>query len=42
MNKARLNYFAAAPDAMKGMLDLEKAVKNIGLEPSLMIFTKVV
>jgi AhpD family alkylhydroperoxidase len=41
MTKARLNYFAAAPDAMKGMLDLEKAVKNIGLEPSLVELVKV-
>jgi alkylhydroperoxidase family enzyme len=41
MTKARLNYFAAAPDAMKGMLDLEKAVKTIGLEPSLVELVKI-
>ena len=41
MNKARLDYFAAAPDTMKGMLDLEKAVKDIGLEPSLVELVKI-
>ncbi len=41
MTKARLNYFAAAPDAMKGMLDLEKAMKTIGLEPSLVELVKI-
>lgn len=41
MTKARLDYFAAAPDAMKGMLDLEKAVKNVSLEPSLVELVKI-
>lgn len=41
MTKARLDYFAAAPDAMKGMLELEKAVKNVSLEPSLVELVKI-
>jgi AhpD family alkylhydroperoxidase len=41
MTQARLDYFAAAPDAMKGMLELEKAVKNVGLEPSLVELVKI-
>jgi AhpD family alkylhydroperoxidase len=39
--QARLDYFAAAPDAMKGMLELEKAVKNVSLEPSLVELVKI-
>ena len=31
----RLNYFAAAPEVLQGMLDLEKRVKAGGLEESL-------
>lgn len=30
--KQRINYFGIAPDAMKGMLELEKYVANSGLE----------
>jgi AhpD family alkylhydroperoxidase len=41
MTKARLDYFAAAPDAMKGMLELEKAVKNVSLEPGLVELVKI-
>jgi AhpD family alkylhydroperoxidase len=41
MTKARLDYFAAAPDAMKGMLELEKAVKNVSLEPGLLELVKI-
>jgi AhpD family alkylhydroperoxidase len=41
MMQARLDYFAAAPDAMKGMLELEKAVKNVSLEPSLVELVKI-
>jgi AhpD family alkylhydroperoxidase len=41
MTQARLDYFAAAPDAMKGMLELEKAVKNVNLEPSLVELVKI-
>jgi AhpD family alkylhydroperoxidase len=41
MTQARLDYFGAAPDTMKGMLDLEKAVKNVSLEPSLVELVKI-
>jgi AhpD family alkylhydroperoxidase len=41
MTQARLDYFAAAPDAMKGMLELEKAVKNVSLEPGLVELVKI-
>lgn len=33
--KQRLNYSKIAPDALKGMLELEKYVSNSGLEKSL-------
>jgi AhpD family alkylhydroperoxidase len=33
--KPRLDYFAAAPDTMRHMLELEKRVKQSGLEHSL-------
>ncbi len=35
MMKARLNPYQAAPDAMKPMAALDAAIKNSGLEPSL-------
>jgi AhpD family alkylhydroperoxidase len=41
MTQARLDYFAVAPDAMKGMLELERAVKNVSLEPSLVELVKI-
>jgi AhpD family alkylhydroperoxidase len=37
----RLNYGVAAPEAVKAMLDLEQAVKDTGLEPSLMHLIKL-
>ncbi|MFA5300254.1 MAG: carboxymuconolactone decarboxylase family protein [Lutibacter sp.] len=33
--KARLNYFEVAPEAIKGMLEMEKYVHDSGLERSL-------
>ncbi|MCB8879687.1 carboxymuconolactone decarboxylase family protein [Acidisoma cellulosilytica] len=36
----RLDYFAAAPDVMKAMLGLEKAVVTAGLEKSLIELVK--
>ena len=41
MMKARLDYFAAAPAAMKAMLDLENAARSSGLEQSLIELVKI-
>lgn len=38
--KPRLDYFAAAPDTMRPMLDLEKQVRECGLEHSLIALVK--
>ena len=37
----RLNYGVAAPEIVKATLDLEQAVKNTGLEPSLIHLIKL-
>lgn len=39
--KQRLNYETVAPDALKGMLELEKYVANSGLEKSLYELVKL-
>lgn len=39
--KARLDYFAAAPDTMRAMLDLQKSVDASGLEHSLVELVKI-
>lgn len=39
--KARLDYFKAAPDLMKGMLALESSAKSAGLEPLLYELVKM-
>lgn len=39
--KPRLNPYAAAPDAIKPMLDLETAVQGLGIEPRLMHLIKM-
>lgn len=39
--KKRLNYETVAPDALKGMLELEKYVANSGLEKSLYELVKL-
>lgn len=38
--KPRLDYFAAAPDVMQGMLEMEKRVRSSGLEHSLIGLVK--
>lgn len=38
--KPRLDYFAAAPDVMQGMLEMEKRVRSSGLEHSLIHLVK--
>jgi AhpD family alkylhydroperoxidase len=37
----RLNYWAVAPEAVKAMMGLEQAVKDMGLEPSLFHLIKL-
>lgn len=39
-HKKRIDYFAIAPEAMKGMLELEKYVHGCGLEPLLIELIK--
>jgi AhpD family alkylhydroperoxidase len=41
MTEPRLDFFAAAPAAMKAMLDLENRVKTSGLEHSLIHLVKI-
>lgn len=40
MSARRINPYAAAPDAMKGMIDFEASVKDSGLEHSLIELVK--
>lgn len=40
MMKPRLDYFAAAPDVMQGMMEMEKRVRSSGLEHSLIHLVK--
>ena len=39
--KSRMNYYQAAPETMKAMMALEKAVQSSGLEQSLIELVKI-
>ncbi|MDC8756348.1 carboxymuconolactone decarboxylase family protein [Janthinobacterium fluminis] len=39
--QARVDYYAASPEAMKAMMDLEIAVNKLGLEPALIELIKL-